>query len=164
MPIAAGSEAPDFTLPSSDGAPRALGDLTQADERPAVLVFFKTTCGTCKLSFPVFAELERRFRNASPVVAIAQDSMRAGRAWLDGLGFDGLMLSDEYAKYAASRAYGVQTVPTVVLVDKGTVEMVAEAWSRDAINGIAARLAELTGREAEPVSTPADGLPPFKPG
>jgi peroxiredoxin len=161
MPIPVGTKAPSFRLPARDGAPRSLDDIGT----PAVLAFFKTSCPTCKLAFPVFGELERRFRGAADVVAVSQDPMLQATQWLGELGFDGDVVNDSYGRYEVSRAYDVQTVPTLVLVGPtGEVDGVAEGWSRDGVNEVARRLGELTGRGGEPVSTPDDGLPPHKPG
>jgi hypothetical protein len=51
----------------------------------------------------------------------------------------------------------------VLLAPGGCVEDVAEGWSRDAVNALAARAAALAGHPAPVVSTPADG-PAFRPG
>lgn len=161
MPLAAGTPAPTFRLPSGDGEPRTLEELGS----PAVLAFFKTTCPTCQLAFPVFGELEHRFRGKAAVVAVAQDPMVQAQQWLAELGFEGDVLSDSYGRYDVSRAYGVQTVPTLVLINPdGDVDETTEGWTRDGVNALAARLGELTGGPTGPVSTPEDGLPPHKPG
>jgi hypothetical protein len=44
------------------------------------------------------------------------------------------------------------------------VEDVVESWDRDGYNRMSLRLSELTERPYAEVSTPADGLPPFRPG
>ena len=161
MPLAVGTQAPTFRLPAGDGEPRTLEQLGS----PAVLAFFKTSCPTCQLAFPVFGELERRFRGTASVVAVAQDPMLEAQPWLTELGFEGDVLDDSLGRYEVSRAYGVQTVPTLVLVNtEGEVDRVAEGWTRDGVNAVAARLGELTGGPTGPVSTPEDGLPPHKPG
>lgn len=161
MAIAAGTPAPTFRLPAGDGAPRTLEELGT----PAVLAFFKTSCPTCRLAFPVFGELERRFRGNASVVAVSQDPMLQATQWLGDLGFEGDVLNDSYGRYEVSRAYDVQTVPTLVVVGPdGDVDLVTEGWTRDGVNAVAARLGELTGAPGDPVSTPEDGLPPHKPG
>lgn len=163
MTIAVGERAPAFKLPGSDGSPRSLGDLTASG--PTLLAFFKTGCPTCQLAFPVYGEMERRFRDAAPVVAVSQDAMASTLPWLTDKGFDGIALDDVSNKYAVSAAFDVTTVPTLVLVGgDGSVVATAEGWSREDANAIASALGKLTGRPVEPVSTPADGLPPYKPG
>jgi hypothetical protein len=66
--------------------------------------------------------------------------------------------------YPASEAYGIRTVPTLVLVDGGSVLDVAESWDRDGWNRIVEGLAERRGESVQPVSRPGDGLPSFRPG
>ena len=162
MPLPAGSDAPSFTLPSGEGRERSLDDL--AGEGAALLVFFKTSCPTCVLAMPVVAELERRYGDAVPVVAVTQTAMGTTRPWLAEAGFAGPALDDEQGRYAVSRAYDVQTVPTIVLVDNGQVVATTQGWDRDRMNEWAVELGTRTGRTTEPVSTEGDGRPVFKPG
>jgi hypothetical protein len=69
-----------------------------------------------------------------------------------------------FLPYDASEAYGVRTVPTVFLVDGGTVVDTVEGWDRAGFNRVSERLAELSGAAYRPVSEAGDGLPPFRPG
>ena len=162
MPLTAGAVAPPFKLLDGTGAPRSLAELTA--EGPALLAFFKTSCPTCRLAFPVVAELERRYGDAVPVVAVTQSDLATTLPWLDEHGFAGPVLDDERARFQVSAAYGVTSVPTLVLVDGGRVIATGEAWDRERMNRWAAELGALTGREAPPVSTEGDGRPVFKPG
>ena len=162
MPLPEGAEAPAFSLPSSDGSHRSLADLT--GEGPALLAFFKTGCPTCQMAFPVYGELERRYGDVLPVVAVSQDSLDTTVPWLEDKGFAGLALDDASDRYQISAAYDVQVVPTLVLVEDGRVVATSEAWDREGANLWAAELGRRTGREASPVSTEGDGRPTFKPG
>lgn len=162
MPLKAGAEAPLFTLPDGDGAPRRMADLTS--EGAVLLAFFKTSCPTCRLAMTVVGELQRRYGDAVPVVAVTQTSIGTTKSWLAENGFDGPVLDDEQGRYAVSRAYDVQTVPTLVLVDEGRVAATTEAWDRDRMNAWAKDLGERTGRDTSPVTTEGDGRPVFKPG
>lgn len=162
MPLAAGGDAPTFTLPDADGRARTLADV--AVDGVTLLAFFKTSCPTCRLAMPVISELERRYGAAVPVVGITQTSMATTLPWLDDAGFAGPVLDDEQGRYAVSRAYDVQTVPTLVLVDGGRVAATLEGWDRDRMNDLARDLGVRTGGDTTPVSTEADGRPVFKPG
>ena len=162
MPLAPGADAPLFTLPDADGAPTRLAGLTAAG--PVLLAFFKTSCPTCGLAMPVVAELERRYGDVVPVVGVTQSKMADTRPWLRAAGFDGPVLDDEQDRYAASRSYDIQTVPTLVLVEDGRVVGTTEGWDRERMNGWAADLGARTGRDASPVSVDGDGRPVFKPG
>lgn len=163
--IETGAPAPPFSLPTARARAGAHGPVTLADlsddgARPVVLAFFKATCPVCQMAFPVYGELERGLRQAGvPVVAVAQERPDVARPWLEERRFEGEVLDDASDDYAVSAAYGLRAVPTVVLVEPdGTVGMVVEGWDRNGVNRVAARFG------AEPVSTPDDGLPPFKPG
>lgn len=161
--VAPGDRAPAFRLPASDGTPRSLADLSTGE--PTLLVFFKTTCPTCKMALPVYGEMALRYGDALPVVAVSQDPMLVTVPWLASHGFGGLALDDTSDRYAVSGAFGIRSVPTGVLVDReGVVSQVVVGWDRAAMNSLAAHLGALTGRSAQPVSTPADGRPPQKPG
>ncbi len=163
MALDPGTVAPDFRLPGGDGEPHGLGDLTAVG--PALLIFFKCSCPTCRLAFPVYGELARRYGDAVPVVAVSQDPVVQARGWLDENGFPGLVLDDAAGHYATSRAFGIEAVPTMVLVDgERTVVRVSAGWDRDGVNDMAAALGRITGRSGDPVSTEADGRPVFKPG
>lgn len=162
MPLPPGAPAPSFDLPSAGGDRLSLSDLTARG--PALLAFFKAGCPTCKLAFPVYAELQRRYGDAVPVVAVTQDPLPTTLPWLEDNGFAGPALDDASDAYAVSDAYGVTTVPTLVLVEDGKVVSTSEAWDRDRANAWARQLGERTGRDTSPVSTEGDGLPLFKPG
>jgi peroxiredoxin len=164
MPIAQGDPAPEFVLPADDGTQKSLADLAGPDKRAILLAFFKTGCPTCNMAFPVYAELERRYGDAVPVVAVSQDSLGRTVPWLRGHGFAGLALDDESDRYQVSAAYHVQTVPSLVLVEDGQVAASSEAWDREQVNAWARLLGEVTGRTTDPVSSPNDGRPAFKPG
>lgn len=162
VPLTEGVVAPRFTLPSSDGAPRSLDQLTAGGA--ALLAFFKSTCPVCTLAFPVFGELQRRYGDAVPVVAVSQDPLSTVVPWLSDNGFNGPALDDASEGYAVSKAYEVTTVPTLTLVDDGSVVASSEGWDRDRVNAWARELGERTGRDTAPVSTEDDGRPAFRPG
>lgn len=162
MPLPIGADAPLFTLPAGDDAPARMADLVDAG--PVLLAFFKTSCPTCRLAMPVIAELERRYGDEIPVVGVTQTKMTDTLPWVRDLGFAGPVLDDEQDRYAVSRAYDVQYVPTLVLVEDGRVTAVGESWDRDRMNRWAADLGARTGRDTSPVTTDGDGRPVFKPG
>ncbi|MGH9187760.1 MAG: TlpA family protein disulfide reductase [Acidimicrobiales bacterium] len=148
MPLASGSPAPPGTPPG-----------------PVVLAFFKNSCPTCQLALPVVGELERRYGDVLPVIAVAQDPAAAATPWLAERGFDGELVDDADG-YPLSSAHRLVTVPTLVLIDgDGTVDAVVEGWSREGYNALDTELARRAGRPSPgPVSPESDGRPPFKPG
>jgi thiol-disulfide isomerase/thioredoxin len=144
-PIPPGSPAPP--IPGADG--------------PGVLYFYKVTCPTCQLAAPV----AERFASAIPgrFVGVGQDPREKLDQFAEELGSSFVVVEDE-PPYEVSNAYGVRTVPTLFVLDGGTVVDVVESWDRDSWNRAARRAAELAGEEPRDVSQDGDGLPPFKPG
>lgn len=158
MPIAAGQTAPPVVLDTVQGE-------TWSRSGPVLLIFFKGSCPTCQLAFPVYGELERRYGDALPIVAVCQDPPREAAKWLADRGFSGPALDDASGGYALSEAYGVESVPTLVLIGTDDhIEKVREGWDRARVNALARVIGERTGRSTAPVSTENDGLPAFKPG
>ncbi len=164
MTLAPGEVAPAFDLPAlgGDRASVTLADLLVSG--PTLLTFFKTSCPVCQLSFPVWGELARRYGQVVAVVALSQDPMAKARPWLDANGFEAPVLDDSAG--AASTAYRIETVPSLVLVGvDGLVSDASQGWDRQRANTWDLALAELTGIPSTgPVSDPADGLPAYRPG
>lgn len=122
---------------------------------PVVLAFFKTTCPVCQMAAPkVQALADAGVR----VVAVGEDPPPSINTYADRYGQKVTTLTDA-PPYPASDAFGIDTVPTLFLVDgDGTVRDAVVSWDRAAWN----RLAAAAG--APPVSDENDGLPPFRPG
>jgi thiol-disulfide isomerase/thioredoxin len=146
-PIAPGAPAPPIEGISEDGA--------------RAIVFLKVTCPVCQMAAPKVQALGDAFPGR--VVAVGQDPPDRLAGFGDEYGMHVPVVAD-LVPYAASEAYGVRTVPTVFLVDAGTVLDTVEGWDREGYNRVAGRLAELTQSPYHPVSEPGDGLPPFRPG
>lgn len=161
-PVSAGDQAPDFVLSGAHGDRRGLGDLISTG--PALLVFFKTTCKSSQIAMAPYGEIERRYGDVVPVIAIAQDPLEAAEPWLADQLFAGPVLTD-FPRYDVSAAYELLALPTAVLVDRdGTVLETLVGWSRDAINTLAARMGRLAARDERAVSSPDDGRIAFRPG
>jgi peroxiredoxin len=150
--IEPGAGAPSIDLPD------AITGESIADpwrDGPVVLAFFKTTCPVCQMAAPkVQALADAGMR----VVAVGEDPPPAIQSYADRHGQKVPTVS-EPAPFPVSDAYGIDTVPTLFLVDEhGTVRDAVASWDRDGWN----RLAQAAG--APPVSDETDGLPPFRPG
>jgi len=111
------------------------------------------------------APVAERLAAAHPgqVVGVGQDPEDRLGAFGASLGATFEMVSDAPA-YPASARYGVEVVPTLVMVDGGRVTDVVESWDRDGYNRVEAGLAEGAGKVPAGVSEPGDGLPSFRPG
>jgi peroxiredoxin Q/BCP len=104
--IAAGTAAPDFTLPDQTGTPRRLADLLA--DGPVVLFFYPAadTPGCTKESCH-FRDLSAEFAAAGAQrVGISRDSVEAQRAFAERHRLDYPLLADVDGEVAA--AYGVR--------------------------------------------------------
>lgn len=149
-----GSTAPPFTLELASGGRRSLSEILQAG--PAVLAFFKVTCPTCQLALPYL----QRIRGVQlQVYAISQDDAARTQEFQRMFGVElPALLDPAAAKYPASRAYGIQFVPSVFLVERdGRISWTAEAFDHRAYE-------ELARRAGRPMFGPEDRVPAYKPG
>ncbi|HTU88423.1 MAG TPA: redoxin domain-containing protein [Solirubrobacteraceae bacterium] len=120
--------APEFSLPSTAGAPLALTDL-HADG-PALLLFVAEECPTSTLA------LRRLSRAGVRVVAVFEDPLDVAARVARRTGFDGLVLS-EPAPYDVSRAYSLISLPTAVLVDRAGHETGrVVGWDAEALQSL----------------------------
>jgi thiol-disulfide isomerase/thioredoxin len=129
---------------------------------PLALVFYKVTCPVCQMAAPKIDALARSYPGR--VLGVGQDPPdeleRFGREFrMD------LPAVTDLPPYDVSNAYGIETVPTLFVIDgTGVVADAVVSWDRTGYNRASARLAELLGVEPVTVSDSSDGLPPFRPG
>jgi peroxiredoxin len=146
-PLKPGTEAPELPGVDRDGA--------------RVLFFYKVTCPTCQISAPVAERLHQQAGDR--FVGIGQDPREKLDQFAQELGTTFATISDE-PPYPLSDAYGIRVVPTVFVVDTGTIVDVVESWDRDGWNRAGAKAGQLLGATPEALSWDGDGLPPFRPG
>lgn len=162
MPVAPGSLAPaaeTLTLAGEAADLEALAALG-----PALLFFYKGDCEASAASAHAVARLA-----AIPgltVAAVSQDGEEETLAFAaeHRFGPARVWLLRDPPPWPASTAYGIDVTPTWVLLGRSArVEAVAEGWSRDEANALAAKATALLGQPAPRVSSPEDG-PAFRPG
>lgn len=153
MPKQPGEPAPTFRLDDID-----TGELVTnpwQDGAPAALAFFKVTCPVCQMAAPMVQALADA---GVRVVGIGEDPAPKLQAFAAQWG-QRVPTVSEPPPYRVSDAYGVRTVPTVVLVGAdGVIIETAQGWDREKWNAVA------TAAGAAPVSHEGDGLPTFRPG
>ncbi len=132
------------------------------DDGPTALVFYKVTCPVCQMAAPKFEELERA--HPGRVVGVGQDPDPALREFGDDYGMASVRAVTDASPYPVSDAYGIDSVPTVVLVNDGVVAESVPLWDRQAFNRLSERLSALAGSEQVVTSDPSDGLPETRPG
>lgn len=146
-PIQPGAQAPPIPGAELDG--------------PRAVLFYKVTCPTCQMAAPPVERLFRAF--ADRFVAVVQDPPERAREFAQEHDTSFPSITDE-PPYEISGGWGIRTVPTLFIVADGRVDDVVESWDREGWNRAAARLGDLVGVGAAPVSHEGDGLPPFRPG
>ena len=143
-----------------DAAPLVPGGVVH--EGPVALVFYKVTCPVCQMAAPKIDTMARSYPGR--VVGVGQDPPDELERFGREFGMDIAAVAD-VPPYDVSNAYGIETVPTLFVIDGARV--VADAvvsWDRAGYNRASTRLAELLGVEPATVSDSSDGLPPFRPG
>jgi thiol-disulfide isomerase/thioredoxin len=131
----------------------------------ALLVFFKTSCPTCRWALPFFENLHRSSKSdVLQVIAVAEDEESDVVSLANELGLT-FPIALEPAPYETSAAYGLTTVPTLFLVRKdGVVELSSAGFARDEILEMISCAAARAG--AKPISPFPEGaeIPAFRPG
>jgi peroxiredoxin len=146
-PLKPGEEAPEVPGVERTGA--------------RVLFFYKVTCPTCQISAPAAERFHQQ--TGERFTGIGQDPREKLDQFAEELGASFTAIVDQ-PPYPLSNAYGIRVVPTVFVLDEGTVVDAVESWDRDGWNRAAAKAGELVGTPAAALSWEGDGLPPFRPG
>lgn len=147
--LEAGDRAPDFDLPALGGGSQSLKAILEGG--PALLAFFKVSCPVCQFTFPF---LERIHQGAGPgklqLIAVSQDDARSTRDYNGQYGVTFPTLLDEAGKgYVVANAFGISTVPSLLLVEPdGSISMASAGFSKRDIEALAQRV----------------GVTPFRPG
>ncbi len=129
---------------------------------PTALVFYKVTCPVCQMSAPKVNVMADAYPGR--VVPVGQDPPDELERFGRGFGMNVPAMPD-LPPYDVSNAYGIDTVPTLFVLDRsGKVADAVVSWDRAGYNRASGRLAELLGVEPVMVSDSSDGLPPFRPG
>ncbi len=119
--VEVGMQAPDFTMNDTQGNPVKLSDL-----RGKVLLvdFWASWCGPCRKENPNIVNAYKRFNDKGfDVLGVSLD--REQDSWLAAIKDDNLTwthVSDlQYWNNAASKLYGVMSIPSNVLLDANGV-------------------------------------------
>jgi len=161
-------KAPDAPFVRLDGSAVRTADLlSDAGGRPLLLAFFKTSCPTCRLTWPYLQRLHAAYGGKGVhVVGMSQNAGDESRRFFEergGAAFD-LVLDPEPA-FRASNAFGVEAVPHLALVSPaGVLDETLAGWSNAKIEALGARLATGAGLPKVPVVPPGDPVAAFQAG
>jgi len=161
--LAAGDQAPTFTLDTLDGQSHSLAEALRRG--PVLAVFFKTTCGTCDLIFPYLNRFIGGYGGGGwHLWAISQDGPGRSRDYADRYGARFPVLV-EGPGWPVSRAYDPPATPTLFFIaPNGRVEETSVGFSKDELNSLARSLAAYLGQPPVTVAEADDGRPSFRPG
>jgi peroxiredoxin len=122
--------APAFSLPETDGGQV---DLASYAGRPVLLVFWTTSCTICQRELPMLNRIEWQFRDKGiSVLTICIGGEDEAREYLSSHSIGLKSLYD--AKGIAARAYGVYSVPRLVLIGKdGKVKHSTSGWTSESV-------------------------------
>ena len=144
--IEAGSQAPEFSLAQIDGRVETLEQLRAGGS--VLLVFYKVSCPTCKLTLPYLNRVKIR------TVGISQDSVESTAKFSRQFGVTIPSVLDlDRDGYRVSNAYAIHHVPALFVVsEQGLVLERIEGFDMDALD----RLGVEFGSE--------ENVPEFTPG
>ena len=141
--LAAGVQAPDFSLSTVDGKKVSLHEALK--KGPVVLAFFKVSCPVCQYAFPFFERMFQANRDSRvSFLGISQDKAKDTEAFMKQFGVSFPVALDDPKHYAVSNAYGLTNVPTLFYIDpSGEIEISSVSWSKADVEAVNAKLAAL---------------------
>lgn len=139
VPADKAKKAPDFELPLV-GSSKVVRLSSTAQAMPVVYSFWATWCGPCRMELPHLEELSKKYAGKAAFFGVnADDTPEAVLAFKKENNLTLPMLSD--ARRTAARDYGVDSLPTLFIVDKqGRVRYSSQGYSEDTPSDIAATL------------------------
>jgi peroxiredoxin len=159
--LAIGQNAPAFSLQGLDGKNYTLY------KDPAlitVVVFFKTTCPTCRLAWPYLEKLHQSYQKAGLAVwGISQHDAKRSAEFASKNGSTFPILIDE--NWQSSKQYDPDFVPTLFLIEStGKIIDRVVAFDKAGLNRVSQTIAARLDVSVETIAPEQDGNPPFKPG
>lgn len=161
--LSAGTKAPAFTLPDTDGEQRSLTEALK--KGPVLLAFYKVSCPVCQFAFPYLERIQRQIKGRSDVQlwGVAQDDADDAERFAGQYGCTFPMLTD-VDPYPVSNDYGLTNVPTLFLIQPdGRIQLSSVGFVKSDIEAAAAALAG-NKSAAPPVFKATDNVPEFKSG
>ncbi|MBO0806995.1 MAG: redoxin domain-containing protein [Actinobacteria bacterium] len=159
-PVGAGRPAPELAVRGTGPGAVTIGEL--ADGGCALLLFVSEECPTSALALRRLGPLCRDWEAAGLAsAAVFEDPLAAAVRVARRLGWTGRVLSQE-PPYPTSRAYGLVSVPTAVLVDRaGTVAGTVTGWDQPSLQALVGKAGALLRAR---LTAPPAAQPLQKPG
>jgi peroxiredoxin len=128
--IKVGQPAPDFTLQDLSGHPVALSGYR--GQQVVLMDFWATWCGPCRMAMPGLQELADKYRDHGLEILSVNQGEPADhvRDFIQHEKYTFHVVLDQ--NQAVGEQYGVQGIPTLMLVDKkGVVQWIRVGYSPD---------------------------------
>ena len=157
-----GSKAPDFSLPTLDGATFSLSEaLTRG---PVVLAFFKVSCPVCQYAFPFFERIHQAHPGLT-IVGVSQHPQKETLAFNKEYGISFPTLLDDTKTYSVSNAYGLTNVPSIFWIDpSGRIEVSSVGWVKKEVEDVHRRANTLAHSAAKPLFDAKEQVADFRAG
>jgi peroxiredoxin len=160
--LTAGTQAPDFTLPTVDGKSISLREALS--HAPVVLAFFKVSCPTCQYAFPFLERIHQAY-SGFQIFGVSQNDRKDTTAFMKEFGITFPVALDDIKKYPVSNAYGLANVPSIFWIGQdGGVELASVGWDRREIEDINRKAAEVVHRAAAPLFHANEEIAAFRAG
>ncbi|MBO0816112.1 MAG: redoxin domain-containing protein, partial [Actinobacteria bacterium] len=159
-PVGAGRPAPELAVRGMGPEAVSIGEL--AGGGCALLLFVSEECPTSAMALRRLGPLCRDWEAAGLAsAAVFEDPLEVAVRVARRLGWTGRVLSQE-PPYQTSRAYGLVSVPTAVLVDRaGTVAGSVTGWDQPSLQALVASAGTILGAR---LTGPPNVQPLQKPG
>ncbi len=159
-----GTQAPDFTLSSTDDKQFSLR--AALARGPVLAAFFKISCPTCQYAFPFLQRIyEAHGNQAITIVGISQNNRKDTQAFIKEYGITFPVLLDDTHSYPVSNAYGLTNVPTIFwIAQDGDIEVASVGWIRKEIEEFNQRAAQVSSGAAKPLFRPDEHIADFRAG
>lgn len=150
-----GARAPEFALETVAGGAESLAAIL--GRGPALLAFFKVSCPVCQMTFPFLDRLHRQAGGKLQILGVSQDNAADTREFNRECGVSFPVLIDRRG-YPASNAFGIDTVPSLFLVEPdGKISLAGGGFSKRDLEAVGRRVG------ASPFQA-EDRVPDFRPG
>jgi peroxiredoxin len=162
--LAPGTQAPDFTLPATDG--KAFSLRVALARGPVVAAFFKISCPTCQYAFPFLQRIHEAHGGRSvTIVGISQNAKKDTAAFIKEYGITFPVLLDDTHSYPVSNAYGLTNVPTIFwIAPDGDIEISSVGWVRKEMEEFNQRAAQALSEPTKPLFLPEEHIADFRAG
>jgi len=153
-----GAPFPSITLRDAKGAP------LPPPKGETLYVVFKTTCPTCEFTWPYLERLRQAAGdNGLRILAVSQDPPDKA-AEFNACAGSLVETAFDPQPWPASDRLGVDTVPTFFRVADGKIAETGAGFSRERMESLARRAAEVAGKPYEKLFRASDQAPSTKAG